>query len=56
MLTDELANGRLMKALPNWRPHREAIHVVYPSRRGLLPSVRILIEFFAEKYAQIEED
>ena len=50
MLTDELAQGKLIRLLPEWEPKREVIHLVYPSRRGQLPSVRALIDFFAEKY------
>jgi DNA-binding transcriptional LysR family regulator len=56
MLTKELANGALIKVLPEWEPRREVIHLVFPSRRGLLPSVRALIDFLVEKYASFEED
>ena len=56
MLTDELAQGKLIRLLPEWEPKREVIHLVYPSRRGQLPSVRALIDFFAEKYQMINED
>jgi hypothetical protein len=30
--------------------------VVFPSRRGLLPSVRALIDFLAERFGPVEED
>lgn len=56
MLATELADGRLMRLLPDWEPRREVIHLVYPSRRGQLPSVRALIDFFAEKYRTINEN
>lgn len=56
MLTDELATGALVPVLPQWAPRREVIHLVFPSRRGLLPSVRALIDFLVEQYAAIEED
>ena len=56
MLTDELAQGKLIRLLTEWEPKREVIHLVYPSRRGQLPSVRALIDFFAEKYQMINED
>jgi DNA-binding transcriptional LysR family regulator len=42
---DQLAAGLLVKLVPDWAPRREIIHVVFPSRRGLLPSVRALIDF-----------
>jgi DNA-binding transcriptional LysR family regulator len=56
MLTEELETGSLIQVLSEWVPRREIIHVVFPSRRGLLPSVRALIDFLAEKYAMFQED
>ena len=56
MLTGELASGELVSVLPQWHPQREVIHIVFPSRRGMLPSVRALIDFIAAKYAEIDED
>lgn len=56
MLTDELESGALVSVLPSWRPLREVIHIVFPSRRGMLPAVRALIDFIADEYAAIEED
>jgi len=51
---------RLLRALcPRiWRRcvPREVIHVVFPSRRGLLPAVRALIDFLAERYATFCEE
>jgi DNA-binding transcriptional LysR family regulator len=56
MMTDELADGRLVRVLDNWAPPREIIHAVFPSRRGLLPAVRELIEFLAQRFEALEED
>lgn len=56
MLPEELASGSLVSVLPNWRPRREVIHIVFPSRRGMLPSVRALIDYLAECYRVFEED
>lgn len=56
MLGDELANGALVWLLPDWEPRREVIHLVFPSRRGMLPAVRAFIDFLAECYAQIHEN
>ena len=56
MLAKELESGALIKLLPEWEPRREIIHLVFPTRRGLLPSVRALIDFLVEKYAAFEED
>lgn len=56
MVPEQLASGQLLKVLPQWSPRREIIHVVFPSRRGMLPAVRALIDFLSEKYASFQED
>lgn len=56
MLTKELESGALVSLLHDWHPLREVIHIVFPSRRGMLPAVRALIDFIADQYAAIEED
>ncbi|SEA77379.1 LysR family transcriptional regulator [Alkalimonas amylolytica] len=56
MLQQELADGRLLQVLPEWEPRREVIHLVFPSRRGMLPAIRALIDFLVERYAEIMED
>lgn len=56
MVPDQLHQGSLVRLLPDWRLRQEIIHVVFPSRRGLLPSVRALIDYLAERYADFEED
>jgi len=32
------------------------VHAVFPSRRGQLPSVRALIDFLAERFAQMHDE
>ncbi|RTG49160.1 LysR family transcriptional regulator, partial [Serratia marcescens] len=32
------------------------VHAVYPSRRGLLPAVRLLLDYLGEQFASIEEE
>lgn len=56
MVKEQLARGELVRVLSEWEPQREVIHAVYPSRRGLLPSVRTLVDFLAEEYARIVEE
>ncbi|HEY3439673.1 MAG TPA: LysR family transcriptional regulator [Paludibaculum sp.] len=56
MVREQLANGSLVRLLPDWAPRREIIHAVFPTKRGLIPSVRTLIEHLAERFANIEED
>lgn len=45
-----LISGRLVQVTPDWAPRTGIVHAVFPSRRGLLPSVRTLIDFLAEEF------
>jgi DNA-binding transcriptional LysR family regulator len=44
---DPLADGRLERVLAEWGGREAIFHVVFTSRRGLLPSVRAVIDFVA---------
>jgi len=44
----DLEDGRLIDLFPDWRPKPWIAHAVFPSRRGLLPSVRLLLDFLVE--------
>lgn len=48
---DDIRAGRLVPVLPDWRPPSGIVHAVFPSRRGLLPSVRALVDFLAQECA-----
>ncbi|MFJ1253024.1 LysR family transcriptional regulator [Cupriavidus sp. CuC1] len=56
VVEDELKQGRLVMLVPQWRPKGGVIHAVYPSRRGLLPAVRALIDFLALRFEQLVEE
>ncbi|WP_202600837.1 LysR family transcriptional regulator [Vibrio sp. V43_P6S15P86] len=56
MVTQQMKDGSLIKLLDGWTAPKEIIHVVFPSRRGLLPSVRALIDFLADRYASFDEE
>jgi DNA-binding transcriptional LysR family regulator len=47
MVREDLAQGRLVDVLPDWRPRSAIVHAVFPSRRGLLPAVCRLVDFLA---------
>lgn len=49
MVRHDLEAGLLVEVLPAYRPPSGLIHAVYPSKRGLLPSVRGLIDLLAEE-------
>ncbi|MCY1561900.1 hypothetical protein D9M68_992190 [compost metagenome] len=46
----DLDAGRLVNVLPEWAPRTGLVHAVFPSRRGLLPSVRALLDFLEEEF------
>lgn len=48
VVDQDLLQGRLIEILPNWVPRSGIVHAVFPSRRGLLPGVRRLIDYLAE--------
>ncbi|MDX3893994.1 LysR family transcriptional regulator [Pusillimonas sp.] len=56
MVGEQLADGSLIKVLPEWAPRREVIHAVFPTRRGLLPSIRALIDYLAQRFECIHEE
>lgn len=56
MVNKQLADGSLVRLLPEWRARREVIHLVFPSRRGQLPAVRALIDFLVDSYSEFEEE
>lgn len=49
----DLAAGTLVDVLPDWAPRAGIIHAVFSSRRGLLPSVRALLDFLATEFANL---
>lgn len=48
-----LADGSLERVLPDWTSPMGSMHFVYPSRSGLLPGVRALVDFLAERLPQV---
>ena len=44
-----IANGELEVVLPEWSIPEGTMHFVYPSRRGMLPGVRALVDFLAQR-------
>lgn len=48
MCADEIARGELVAVLPGWSPPLGLVHAVFPSRRGLVPAVRMFLDFLGE--------
>ena len=53
MVHEELDAGRLVNVGGPWQPEQGNVHAVFPSRRGLLPAVRELLDFMADQYHHI---
>lgn len=56
VVRDDLREGRLVDVLPDWAPRSGIIHAAFPSRRGLLPSVRTLLDFLGTEYAKLARE
>ena len=55
LCADAVRNGDLEVVLPEWRLPQGIAHAVFASRRGLLPAVRVFIDFLAEKLPPLLE-
>jgi DNA-binding transcriptional LysR family regulator len=49
----DVESGKLEQVLPAWTLPLGVFHVVFPTRRGLLPSVRAFIDFLAERMPKV---
>ncbi|NYT66179.1 LysR family transcriptional regulator [Alcaligenaceae bacterium] len=56
MIAEQLAQGTLQPLLKEWAPRPDIVHAVFPSRRGLLPAVRTLVDYLANRFQTLEED
>ncbi len=54
MVHKQLRSGQLVNVLPDWRPRPGIVHAVFPSRRGLLPSVRSLLDFLGQEFEHMQ--
>jgi DNA-binding transcriptional LysR family regulator len=52
---EAVRRGELEVVLPAWHLPMGICHAVFPSRRGLLPAVRVLIDFLAERLPAVIE-
>lgn len=49
LIAQELASGQLVEVLPSYRSIELGIYAVYPTRKFVLPKVRVLLEFLSAK-------
>jgi DNA-binding transcriptional LysR family regulator len=50
LVMDQIASGALEIILPDWTLPSGIVHAVFPSRRGLSPAIRSLIDFLALEF------
>jgi DNA-binding transcriptional LysR family regulator len=51
LVADALAGGALVRLLPSLSSRLGVVHAVFPSRRGMVPAVRALLDFLSEGFA-----
>lgn len=51
VIGDAIRSGRLEHVLPDWHGGEELFHLIFPSRRALLPAVRLFIDFLSETFS-----
>ena len=56
LCADLVHAGELEVVLPDWRLPDGICHAVFASRRGLLPAVRVFIDFLAERLPALIQD
>lgn len=49
---EDLRTGRLQQALADWSGVETAIFAIYPSKRHLVPKVRVFLDFIVEQFAR----
>jgi DNA-binding transcriptional LysR family regulator len=48
LCSEELRSGAMVPVLPGWAPLQMKVLAVFPSRRGMVPAVRRLLDFLAD--------
>jgi DNA-binding transcriptional LysR family regulator len=48
---DDLSSGALVRLLPSLSSRSGVVHAVFPSRRGMVPAVRLLLDTLSEGFA-----
>ncbi len=51
LIVDDLSSGALVRLLPSLSSRVGVVHAVFPSRRGMVPAVRALLDFLSEGFA-----
>jgi DNA-binding transcriptional LysR family regulator len=52
LVDEDLRSGRLVPLLPDWSAPSGILHAAFPTRRGLVPAVRVFIDRLAEGFGK----
>jgi DNA-binding transcriptional LysR family regulator len=55
MVCEQIRADDLVHVLAGWAPKLDVVHAVYPSKRGLLPSVRALLDYLALQFKTLPD-
>jgi DNA-binding transcriptional LysR family regulator len=47
---DDIRAKRLIRVLPDWHSEEVSVHLVFATNRGIVPAVRVLIDYLAEHF------
>jgi DNA-binding transcriptional LysR family regulator len=50
LVAADLQGGALVRLLPSLKAHVGAVHAIFPSRRGMVPAVRALLDFLSDEF------
>ncbi|HEY3918754.1 MAG TPA: LysR substrate-binding domain-containing protein [Stellaceae bacterium] len=50
VVEDDIREKRLVRILPDWHSDEITIHLVFATNRGIVPAVRVLIDYLAEHF------
>jgi DNA-binding transcriptional LysR family regulator len=55
VVEDDIRAKRLIRILPDWHSEEVTVHLVFATNRGIVPAVRVLIDYLAENF-KIQRD
>lgn len=55
MAQEYISRKELIVILPEWQPTSGIVHAAYPSRKGLLPAIKKLLDYLGEQFAQLDQ-
>jgi DNA-binding transcriptional LysR family regulator len=55
LCAEHIQAGQLEVVLPEWKIPQGTFHAVYASRRGLLPAVRVFIDYLVEELPKLNQ-